>query len=58
MKLFNDPKWARYRIRNNITGAYIHVTMFRVLEFTDRLEAYRYIKSHNLNPGIYYVEMR
>ena len=54
MKLFNDPQWARYRIRNGI----IHITLFRILEFTDRLEAYRYIKDHGLNTDIYYVEMR
>lgn len=58
MKVFNDGYGSRFRIRNGITGAYIHISMFRVLEFTDRLEAYRYIKSHGLNPGIYYVEMR
>ena len=58
MKLFNDPQWARYRIRNGITGAYIHITLFRILEFTDRLEAYRYIKDHGLNTDIYYIEMR
>lgn len=58
MKFFNDPYGSKYCIRNRVTGAYIHVTMFRILEFRDRLEALKYIKNHNLNPGIYYVEMR
>ena len=57
MKVFNDGYGARFRIRNNITGAYIHISMFRVLEFHDRLEALAYIKRHNLNTGIYYVEV-
>jgi hypothetical protein len=57
MKLFNDGYGSRFRIRNNITGAYIHISMFRVLEFRDRLEALAYIKRHNLNQMIYYVEV-
>ena len=57
MKLFNDGYGSRFRIRNGITGAYIHISMFRVLEFGDRLEALAYIKRHNLNTGIYYVEV-
>ena len=57
MKLINDEYGSRFRIRNGITGAYIHTTMFRVLEFRDRLDALAYIKRHNLNPTIYYVEV-
>lgn len=57
MKLFNDEYGSRFRIRNGITGAYIHITMFQVLEFRDRLEALTYIKRHDLNPMIYYVEV-
>lgn len=57
MKVFNDGYGARFRIRNNITGAYIHITMLRPLEFRDRLDALAYIKRHNLNTGIYYVEV-
>lgn len=57
MKLFNDEYGARFRIRNGITGAYIHITMLRPLEFRDRLEALAYIKRHNLNDRIYYVEV-
>lgn len=57
MKMFSDPLGSRFRIRNGITGAYIHSTMFRVLEFRDRLEALAYIKRHNLNTTIYYVEV-
>lgn len=47
---------GRYRIRNGITGAYIHITMNRVLTFNDRLAALTYIDLHGLNPEIYYVE--
>jgi len=57
MKMFNDPPGAHFRIRNAQTGTYIHATLFRVLEFRDRLEALAYIKRHNLNPMIYYVEV-
>lgn len=57
MKVFNDGYGARFRIRNGITGAYIHISMFRVLEFRDRLDALAYIKRHDLNPMIYYVEV-
>lgn len=57
MKIWNDPPGARFRIRNAQTGIYIHATLFRVLEFRDRLEALAYIKRHNLNPMIYYVEV-
>lgn len=57
MKMFSDPLGARFRIRNGITGAYIHITMLRPLEFRDRLEALAYIRRHNLNDRIYYVEV-
>lgn len=57
MKVFSDEYGSRFRIRNGITGAYIHSTMFRVLEFRDRLDALAYIKRHNLNTTIYYVEV-
>lgn len=58
MKMFSDPLGSRFRIRNGITGAYIHITMFRVLEFRDRLEALAYIKRRGLNQDIYYVEVQ
>ena len=57
MKIFSDGYGSRFRIRNGITGAYIHITMARVLEFRDRLDALAYIKRHNLNTTIYYVEV-
>ncbi|MCR5707943.1 MAG: hypothetical protein K6G82_06685 [Ruminococcus sp.] len=57
MKMWNDPPGARFRIRNAQTGTYIHATLFRVLEFRDRLDALAYIKRHDLNPMIYYVEV-
>ena len=58
MKMFNDGYGSIFRIRNGITGAYIHISLFRILEFTDRLEAMAYIKRHELNPNIYYVERK
>lgn len=57
MRVFNDEYGSRFRIRNGITGAYIHITMVQVLEFRDRLDALAYIKRHDLNPMIYYVEV-
>lgn len=52
-------KWLvpRYRIRNNLTGAYIHDTPTQPMTFLDRAEAWRYIKQHGLNPEIYFVEV-
>lgn len=58
MKMFSDPPGASFRIRNGVTGTYIHVTLFRILEFRDRLEALAYIKRHGLNQDIYYVEVQ
>lgn len=57
MKMFSDPPGAHFQIRNGLTGTYIHTTLFRVLEFRDRLDALAYIKRHNLNTTIYYVEV-
>lgn len=57
MRIFSDPYGARFRIRNGITGTYIHATLFRVLEFNSRIDAYAYIKSHGLNSNIYHVEV-
>ena len=57
MKLFNDEYGSRFRIRNRITGTYIHISIFRVLEFRDRLDALAYIKRHGLNPMICHVEV-
>ena len=57
MRVFNDEYGSRFRIRNGLTGTYIHETLFRVLEFQDRLEAIRYIRRHDLNDKIYYVEV-
>ena len=55
--MFSDPPGAHFRIRNAQTGTYIHATLFRVLEFRDRLEALAYIKRRGLNQDIYYVEV-
>lgn len=57
MRVFNDEYGSRFRIRNGLTGTYIHETLFRVLEFRDRLEALAYIKRRGLNQDIYYVEV-
>lgn len=51
-----DPPRARFRIRNSITGAYIHITMFRILEFYTRTEAIFYMNRVGLNREIYYTE--
>ncbi|MDD6059683.1 MAG: hypothetical protein PUB97_04775 [Ruminococcus sp.] len=46
----------RFRIRNVITGTYIHVTLFRLLEFSDRREAVLWIQRHGLRRDVYCVE--
>jgi hypothetical protein len=56
MKINLDPPRARFRIRNSITGGYIHLTLFRILEFPTRTEAICYMKRCNLNRDIYYTE--
>lgn len=55
-RLQNNKFGLRYRIRNTITGQYIHSTQFRILEFFTVYDAYRYIKDKNLNDRIYIVE--
>ena len=56
MRINLDPPCARFRIRNGITGAYIHLTLFRVLEFSSRGEAILYMQRCNLSREIYYTE--
>lgn len=56
MKLELDPPRARFRIRNSHTGAYIHITLFRILEFPTRTEAICYMNRFRLNRDIYYTE--
>lgn len=51
-----DKPGTRFRIRNSITGAYIHVTLFKLLEFETRAEALWYMRRNGLSPEIYYVE--
>lgn len=51
-----DRLGMRFRIRNSITGAYIHVTLFKLLEFETRAEALWYMRRNGLSPEIYYVE--
>ena len=57
MKIFSDPLCMRFRIHNSITGAYIHRTLLKPMIFYDRLDALAYIKRHELNPEIYFVEV-
>ena len=47
---------VRWRIRNRLTGAYIHTTLFRILEFHDRQSAETYIRRADLNRRIYFAE--
>ena len=51
-----DRSGMLFRIRNSITGAYIHVTLFKLLEFETRAEALWYMRRNGLSPEIYYVE--
>lgn len=51
-----DRSGMRFRIRNSITGAYIHVTLFKLLEFDTRAEALWCMRRNGLSPEIYYVE--
>lgn len=57
MKIWNDPPGARFRIRNGITGTYIHLTLFRILEFSSRNDAILYMNRRELNRNVYYVEV-
>ncbi len=56
-KLRVDPPDVKFRIRNALTGCYIHETLFRIMEFPTRKDALMYIISHNLNRDIYYTEV-
>lgn len=51
-----DRHGTRFRIRNSITGAYIHVTLFKLLEFDTRAEALWYMRRNGLSREIYYTE--
>ena len=51
-----DRPGLRFQIRNSITGAYIHVTLFKLLKFETRAEALWYMRWNSLSPEIYYVE--
>lgn len=51
-----DRSGMRFRIRNSITGAYIHVTLFKLLEFETRAEALWYMRRNGLSREIYYTE--
>lgn len=46
----------RYRIRNSITGAYIHSSLCKIMEFYSKADALDYIKQRGLNRSIYFVE--
>ena len=49
---------VRYVIRNGITGAYIHKSLFRIMKFGTHSEALAYIKQRKLSRDIYFVEVR
>ena len=51
-----DSPRARFRIWSGVTGAYIHITLFRILEFNTRTEAICYMNRCGLNREIYYTE--
>ncbi|MCR5706791.1 MAG: hypothetical protein K6G82_00770 [Ruminococcus sp.] len=57
MKIWNDPPGAHFRIRNGVTGAYIHLTLFRIMEFSTRNDAILYMNRRELNRNVYYVEV-
>lgn len=57
VKIWNDPPGARFRIRNGVTGAYIHLTLFRIMEFSSRNDAMLYMNLRELNRNVYYVEV-
>lgn len=52
----NEPR-PRYRIRNSLTGAYIHSSLCRIMEFYSKDEALSYIKQRGLNRSIYFVDV-
>ena len=56
MERFSYELGVRWRIRNRLTGAYIHLTLFRILEFPDRQSAETYIRRADLNRQIYFAE--
>lgn len=54
MPKVRSRKWLvpRYRIRNNLTGAYIHDKPAEPMYFYTRADARAYIKRKGLNPEI------
>lgn len=55
-KLRLDPFQVRWRIRNGLTGGYIHITLFRILEFPNKPQAEAYISRAGLSRRIYHAE--
>lgn len=45
-----------YRIKNTITGQYLHESLYKVLEFDNVYGAYKYLKQRGLNEQIFIVE--
>lgn len=56
MNIRLDPFRARFRIRNRLTGGYLHKSLFEILEFDTRAEAVFYIQHLGLNRDIYVTE--
>jgi hypothetical protein len=51
-----DPLNARFRIWNNITGEYIHATLFDIRIFPTRSHAIAFINKKSLNKSVYDTE--
>lgn len=47
---------VRYVIRNGITGAYIHKSSLKILDFNTYSKAQTYIRQKGLNTNVYFVE--
>lgn len=47
---------VKFVIRNGNTGAYIHKSMLKILEFDSYSEAAAYIRKSKLSERIYFVE--
>lgn len=58
LREFDGEKYTgqQEKIRNSITGGYIHLTLFRILEFPTRPQALAYMNRVGLNKDIYFTE--
>lgn len=61
MNIWNNLRIRRdvsFVIRNEITGAYIHESLMKIMEFSTHSEAMAFIRRRNLNRDIYFAEVR